>query len=335
MSSEPPLICVVIGREAPADLIVASPLVSRRHAMLTVEGDTVTLQDLGSANGTFVNGNRVDRVILRHGDRVHIADRMLVFDAGGLHELSARPASLSERGRVLLRQPLTWLLAGVCVLGILVAVVFIPGFQSPPGSASADLYKQPDDTEDFVERIQRSVVTVYCNSSDESVSGSGFALATGASAAGRTVITNHHVVEGCMSGQGDLSIEGEGFSSAARIGSIDAVNDLAKLTIDTTLPTLPLSGKPGVGMWVAAFGSPHGIAGTVTFGTVSNVLDSEKLVMTDAAVNHGNSGGPLVNATGQVVGINTFRIDETSTVGFAEAWTALCVRVVDCSVADW
>lgn len=87
---------------------------------------------------------------------------------------------------------------------------------------------------------------------------------------------------------------------------------------------------------MAAFGSPHGIAGTVTQGTVSNVSDQSKAVVTDAAINHGNSGGHLVNAAGEVLLINSLRPDETSTIGIARGWPQVCEAILDCgSNNDW
>src|SRR5690606_16537186 len=116
---------------------------------------------------------------------------------------------------------------------------------------------------------------------------------------------------------GEVTVAGAEFQSAATIASTDPGNDLATLTIDYSIPSLIAAERPAIGVWVAAFGSPHGIAGTVTQGTVSNVSDQSKAIVTDAAINHGNSGGPLVNSMGEVLGINSLRPDETSTIGVA------------------
>jgi putative serine protease PepD len=189
--------------------------------------------------------------------------------------------------------------------------------------------------EDFVGRVQESVVTVHCVVGDQTATGSGFALADGhETGTSRTVITNHHVIADCQDAGGTLSVDGSGFTSDAEVTADDSDADLASLRIDQSIPSLPRATMPEVGMWVAAFGSPHGIAGTVTFGTASNVLKEDELVMTDAAINHGNSGGPLVNSAGEVLGINTFRIDDTSTVGFAVSWPALCARVISCEADE-
>src|SRR5690606_35158660 len=151
---------------------------------------------------------------------------------------------------------------------------------------------RPDDMAAFVERVEKSVVTVYCETSEMGATGSGFAIKIdGSAASSRTIVTNYHVIEECVGGRGEVSVTGAEFESVATIASEDPDNDLATISIDYSIPSLIAGDKPAIGVWVAAFGSPHGIAGTVTQGTVSNVSDQSKAVVTDAAINHGNSGG--------------------------------------------
>jgi putative serine protease PepD len=329
---------IIVGREAPADLIVGSLLASRRHAEIMATEGGATIHDLQSANGTFVNGQRIDEAPLVEGDTVQFADATYVFSGGSLHAADS-PADVATRTstapRKPRRRPITWIVAAAVACAATIAVVLALTASSPGSLGGPSLFDRPAAVEDFVGRVQESVVTVHCVVGDQTATGSGFALADGhETGTSRTVITNHHVIADCQDAGGTLSVDGSGFTSDAEVTADDSDADLASLRIDQSIPSLPRATMPEVGMWVAAFGSPHGIAGTVTFGTASNVLKEDELVMTDAAINHGNSGGPLVNSAGEVLGINTFRIDDTSTVGFAVSWPALCARVISCEADE-
>lgn len=330
---------ILVGREPPAELIVDSPLVSRRHALITIGTGRAVVQDLGSANGTFVNGRRVDRATLGDGDAIHFAERMYVFRDGALQPAAPGEGAKTLRsGNPFWRRPRTWILLGSGAAVVTLTVAFALTTLAPrSGNGEVDMYARPTAVDDFVARVQKSVVTVYCDTDAASYSGSGFAMSTDSTnKITDTVVTNDHVISECAGGRGELHVTGAGFTSSAAIVVADNDNDLASLRIDHAIPPLRRASRPSVGMWLAAFGSPHGIAGTVTFGTASNILAQEHLVMTDAAINHGNSGGPLVNARGEVVGVNSFKLEEASTVGFARTWPTLCISVVACdSAGQW
>lgn len=143
-------------------------------------------------------------------------------------------------------------------------------------------------------------------------SGSGFIVSSDG-----YILTNHHVVEGATRLVVTLS---DGSRHDAKLVGTDPLLDLALLKIEPggrTLPTLPLgdSDRLEVGEWVIAIGNPVELENTVTVGVVSGKgrqlpvgsLDPAlaRLIQTDAAINFGNSGGPLLDAVGRVVGINT------------------------------
>src|SRR6476619_5694630 len=127
------------------------------------------------------------------------------------------------------------------------------------------------------------------------------------------ILTNHHVVDGAL----DIKVElTDNRTFTAKLVGSDAPSDLAVLKIDAKeLPTLPLgnSDKVRVGDFVLAVGNPLGIGQTVTSGIVSakgrttGLSDGsfEDFLQTDAAINRGNSGGALVNTTGELIGINS------------------------------
>lgn len=125
------------------------------------------------------------------------------------------------------------------------------------------------------------------------------------------VLTNNHVISGADDIQVLLS---DGRVSQARVIGADADTDLAVLKIEAAnLPTIEVAdrGDVNVGDVVLAIGNPFGVGKTVTMGIVSatgrqlRLSAYEDFIQTDAAINFGNSGGALVNALGELVGINT------------------------------
>ncbi len=142
------------------------------------------------------------------------------------------------------------------------------------------------------------------------------------------LLTNNHVVEGAEEVRVALADKRE---FDAQVVGRDAKIDIAVLKIDADdLETLPLADSSSleVGDIVLAIGNPFGIGQTVTMGIVSatgrgglGIEDYEDFIQTDAAINPGNSGGALINATGELVGVNTAILSEGSPgnvgIGFA------------------
>jgi serine protease Do len=160
------------------------------------------------------------------------------------------------------------------------------------------------------------------------------------------IVTNQHVVDGAV--DINVTMSDRRILSAKLVGS-DPLTDLAVIKVDSTnLPSVPLGDSTRLhpGQMVLAFGNPFGYRFTVTRGIVSalnrpnpSASDRRKpgeFIQTDAAINPGNSGGPLVNAKGEVVGINTFLISPSGSfagMGFAIP-TQIVRPTVDALIRD-
>jgi serine protease Do len=150
-------------------------------------------------------------------------------------------------------------------------------------------------------------------------SGSGFIIDASGS-----ILTNHHVIEGAERIIVTLS---DGRSLRARLIGSDPDTDVALIKVDgqSAFPAAPLgdSSTLRIGEWVCAIGNPLGYEHTVTVGVVSflgrKLFDPslDDYIQTDAAISFGNSGGPLINSRGEVVGINAAISSRGSNIGFA------------------
>ncbi len=211
---------------------------------------------------------------------------------------------------------------------------------------AATLDKLPADWQDIVRTSLSSVVNVTCTpeGGDPGSVGTGFAihLSTPAPSGYITpVLTNQHVVAGCrQGGSGEVQItKGEQSWPAELVGSsVDhsTATDVALLYVPVALPALSPGPIPAEGAQVGALGNPLNYSDVFTAGEVSKVWPQGWIQHT-AALNHGNSGGPLLDARGRVVGINTLMatgtLDGTPINGqfFAEPLSGACaVIVTDC-----
>jgi serine protease Do len=157
--------------------------------------------------------------------------------------------------------------------------------------------------EDFFDRQQPEDETQQ----EVSSLGSGFVIDPSG-----IIVTNNHVIEGAD--QIDVTFT-DGKSLKAEVIGIDTKTDIAMLRVQPTAPLIAVpigdSNSLRIGDWVMAIGNPFGLGGTVTLGIVSGInrdINSgpyDDFIQTDAAINRGNSGGPLFNMEGEVVGINT------------------------------
>jgi len=176
-----------------------------------------------------------------------------------------------------------------------------PGFKFPPGSPFEDMFKE------FGTPQKRKA----------SALGSGFIIDKKG-----IVITNNHVIQNAE----DIvvTVNGEKEFKAKVIGK-DPLSDLAVLQIESKEKFTPVqfgdSDKAKIGDWVIAIGNPFGLGGTVTAGIISarnrsiGLSRYEDYIQTDASINSGNSGGPLFDMDGNVIGINTAILGQSGSIG--------------------
>ena len=165
----------------------------------------------------------------------------------------------------------------------------------------------------IVEEAIKSVVTIRTDISQ----GSGFFIADGG-----YIVTNAHVMEGATSAA-IITYDGESHM-VYKLGE-NTEMDITLLKInDTSYSPLNLADSDDVkqGEQIIAIGNPYGLSFSVTQGIVSNIHQTGEnglnaYLQIDAALNSGNSGGPLINKNGEVIGINNFKISEAEGLGFA------------------
>ena len=163
-------------------------------------------------------------------------------------------------------------------------------FQFPPGSPFGEMFK------DFEQPRERKASSL----------GSGFIIKENG-----TVVTNNHVIANAE----DILVRVGDKEYKAKVVGADPYMDIAVLKMESKEKFTPVSfgdsDKARVGDWAVAIGNPFGLGGTVTAGIISarnrdiNLTRYDDFIQTDASINQGNSGGPLFNLKGEVIGINT------------------------------
>ena len=174
-------------------------------------------------------------------------------------------------------------------------------FQFPPGSPFGDMFKEFGDPQ---ERQSAAL-------------GSGFIIDEKG-----IVITNNHVIQDAD----DIIVRVNGDQEfKAKVLGADPLMDIAVLQLETDEKFIPVSfgdsDKARIGDWVMAIGNPFGLGGTVTAGIISarnrsiGLSRYEDFIQTDASINSGNSGGPLFDMEGNVIGINTAILGRNGSIG--------------------
>ena len=229
----------------------------------------------------------------------------------------------------------------------------------PSTYTTVDIVAQSDVLVNLYERVSPGVVSILAlTRSDEFVIGGGTGSGFVIDKEGH-IVTNYHVVEGASEIQVAFT---SGIKTRAEVIGTDTDSDLAVIKVDLPaddLTPIPLGDSDllRVGQMVIAIGNPFGLSGTMTTGIVSSIgrtLDSLNLsssgrafsagdiIQTDAALNPGNSGGPLLNLDGEVIGVNrairTFASTDSqepvnSGIGFAVS-VNIVKRVVPSLISD-
>jgi serine protease Do len=148
------------------------------------------------------------------------------------------------------------------------------------------------------------------------------------------IITNHHVVEECVEPEDRVKVTfAKGKSLFGKIVGLDDKNDLAALVVNKKIDwTVSTPYEMRSGYWVIAAGSPFEMEGTVTFGNIIK-LDGER-IYTSASLNKGNSGGPLLDNEGYVVGVNTGYRAVAQNLNWAVDINKLCERIAKCEFGE-
>ena len=189
-----------------------------------------------------------------------------------------------------------------------------PNFQFPPGSPFEDMFKE------FGVPQERQ----------SSALGSGFIIDEKG-----LVVTNNHVIQDAE----DIIVRVSGDKEfSAKVIGADPLSDIAVLQLDTKEKFVPVkfgdSDAARIGDWVIAIGNPFGLGGTVTSGIISarnrsiGLSRYEDYIQTDASINSGNSGGPLFDMKGDVIGINTAILGRSGSIGIGFSIPSNSAKIV-------
>ena len=186
-------------------------------------------------------------------------------------------------------------------------------FQFPPGSPFEDMFKE------FGTPKERKSAAL----------GSGFIIDDKG-----IVVTNNHVIQDAE----DIIVRVNEKEFNAKVIGADPLSDIAVLKLDTNEKFIPVkfgdSDKARIGDWVIAIGNPFGLGGTVTSGIISarnrsiGLSRYEDYIQTDASINSGNSGGPLFDMNGDVIGINTAILGRNGSIGIGFSIPSNSAKIV-------
>jgi len=342
---------VKVGRDFENNIVLQDSKTSRNHLIIIKQDNMYKLRDLGSTNGTFINGKKIKPGVfynINPTDIIKAGDTILRID----------DKYIKRNNKAVI--PIT-IVSGLLVIFLVAFGIFYVGKQFTNYSMQSVITTEIADISDTsgsetdtitsetisseiigettdktideiksektdetinenvldIESLLPSVVDVYCiyNNGQEGV-GSGTVVSKDG-----YIITNYHIIKDASTIT--VSSKSNYFLNAELIFS-NETNDIALIKLNSTYINVPIFGnssKLKIGEEVIAIGSPFGLSSTVTKGIVSARRDiiNEKLqlnetdyitisipgaIQHDAALNPGNSGGPLFNKKGELIGIN-------------------------------
>ena len=308
---------ITIGRSPESSFCISDDSVSGHHALIEEVDGFLTLIDLGSSNGTFVNGSRITKHLLSVGDEIKFGESNFVWNGADLKSRESGPSeflrslpppstSSREHRKKSFKKPVSIAVLALALIGVAVSLVGLGGGDS--SKISAD------------ELAKRTVyIEMVDSTGDKCWSGSGAVVLDGT-----YVLTNEHVAAPDTSDQNfadctklrigiveKSSDEPTKFFDATVLES-NSTYDLALLKIDLkgSDPLVPFNVREeelGLDVPIRVIGFPGLGGGTITLtsGVTSGIDDrgTADFYKVSATINHGNSGGPVVDESGNLVAI--------------------------------
>ncbi|MHB8276976.1 MAG: trypsin-like peptidase domain-containing protein [Candidatus Humimicrobiaceae bacterium] len=323
---------VKIGREFDNNIVLQDTKSSRNHLVIVKQENIYKVRDLNSTNGTFINGNKINPNVFYNispSDIIRVGDTVI------------RIEEKNQNKKKNLILPIA-IIIGVFAIAILIFGITFANKQNPNNSTQSTIANDVNvsSTTDIdttiptttvpktttttivnnildIESLLPSVVDVYCKyKNGQEGSGSGVILSVDG-----YIVTNYHVVRDSQ----NIVVQTKNNNQLdAQVIFTNETHDIALIKVTSSylsVPDLGSSSKLKIGEEVIAIGSPLGLSSTVTKGIVSarrDLLDMKLqldensfitvsipgAIQHDAALNPGNSGGPLFNSKGEVIGIN-------------------------------
>ena len=223
-----------------------------------------------------------------------------------------------------------------------------PKSESTNDNFEVDFYREPRNLGDLIETSKNSIVEVWCDfGTGDFGTGTAWPLQVGSEV---LYVTNHHVIEGCtLPGMtyvelfvGDSELSGDFVD--ANVIAHDKKNDLALLRSDFYLPPFSTSLDLQDGYWALSIGNGAGYIKSVDKGYIRNLVENQTgfewtgaidVIIHTASIHPGDSGGPLFNSAGEVIGVNFAGDPESENTFFAIYLREICEQLLNCGADPW